>query len=261
MDPSAPPPQQQQQYWCHVCEKAVTTAPQPTGDVVCPDCGSEFVEEYTPPPPAAAPAAAASAETSDDPYVRNILNLFRAVGARQQRRAADPARHMRPQSLIRVDLVANGADLPAAPANPFTALFNLIQRQQQQGQQQGQQQQQQPQPQPRAMTMDELLNHLFVTAPVRGSPPAARAAVEALPRHTVDAAEVQAHADDDFACTVCQDAFAAGDAVVQMPCAHVFHADCLAPWLAMHNSCPTCRCELPTDDPDYEAFKKARRTM
>ncbi|KFK39323.1 hypothetical protein AALP_AA3G229500 [Arabis alpina] len=44
----------------------------------------------------------------------------------------------------------------------------------------------------------------------------------------------------------------AGTDVKQMSCNHVFHQDCLLPWLHMYNSCPVCRFELPTDDPDYE---------
>ena len=108
---------------------------------------------------------------------------------------------------------------------------------------------------------DEFLHHLFVTSQARGTPPAAKSAVSALRRFTVEEADVQQRANEDFGCTVCQEQFAAGDSAIEMPCHHVFHVDCLMPWLERHNSCPTCRLELPTDDPDYEEYKHARRTM
>jgi len=48
-------------------------------------------------------------------------------------------------------------------------------------------------------------------------------------------------------CAVCTEEVAAGQAVVRLPCAHWYHAGCIAPWLRIRNNCPTCRAELPRE--------------
>ena len=58
-------------------------------------------------------------------------------------------------------------------------------------------------------------------------------------------------------CVVCQEAFDAGASVCQLPCQHLFHADCVLSWLKLRNNCPVCRWELPTADKDYEARRAA----
>ncbi|CDW91571.1 ring finger protein [Stylonychia lemnae] len=48
-------------------------------------------------------------------------------------------------------------------------------------------------------------------------------------------------------CTVCQENMALGTKAMIMPCGHIFHPDCVLPWLKEHNTCPVCRFELPTE--------------
>ncbi|CAI8606376.1 unnamed protein product [Vicia faba] len=75
----------------------------------------------------------------------------------------------------------------------------------------------------------------------RGPPPASRSSIAAIP--TVKIASK--HLQSDPSCPVCQDDFELGSDAKQMPCKHMFHPDCIVPWLVQHNTCPVCRQELP----------------
>eukprot|EP01017_Pseudomicrothorax_dubius_P018121 TRINITY_DN2016_c0_g1_i2.p1 TRINITY_DN2016_c0_g1~~TRINITY_DN2016_c0_g1_i2.p1 ORF type:complete len:170 (-),score=22.49 TRINITY_DN2016_c0_g1_i2:118-627(-) len=45
-------------------------------------------------------------------------------------------------------------------------------------------------------------------------------------------------------CSICMNPFAEGEVIRLLPCKHIFHNDCLRPWLCSHSSCPNCRLDL-----------------
>ncbi|CAM0909919.1 unnamed protein product [Alopecurus aequalis] len=98
----------------------------------------------------------------------------------------------------------------------------------------------------------EVLPGHIVDAAVGGAPPAAREAVDRL--------QVVAISGKDAAqgCAVCKDGIVQGELATRLPCEHFYHGACIRPWLAIRNSCPVCRYELPTDDPDYEKWRERR---
>jgi DNA-directed RNA polymerase subunit RPC12/RpoP len=103
--------------------------------------------------------------------------------------------------------------------------------------------------------LEAFLNQMFQNATYRGTPPASKTEVESLKRGVIE----QGHVDTKTDCAVCKDEFELGNEYVEVPCSHIFHPDCILPWLNMHNSCPVCRYELKTDDPDYEARKSQQQ--
>ncbi|CAN0924236.1 Probable E3 ubiquitin-protein ligase RHC1A [Linum grandiflorum] len=88
--------------------------------------------------------------------------------------------------------------------------------------------------------LEELFEQLS-TNDRRGPAPASRSSIDALPTIKI----TQRHLRSDSHCPVCKDRFESGSEARQMPCNHMYHSDCIVPWLEQHNSCPVCRQELP----------------
>lgn len=62
---------------------------------------------------------------------------------------------------------------------------------------------------------------------------------EVKPRVEMELCRVAELATED--CPVCLERFGDGVEIVEMPCSHVFHAQCIYAWLWKNISCPMCR--------------------
>ncbi|GBG34649.1 E3 ubiquitin-protein ligase RING1-like [Hondaea fermentalgiana] len=92
-----------------------------------------------------------------------------------------------------------------------------------------------------------------------GTVPTSREALNKLESITLEERHLlMENSPAGITCPVCLDAMHVGDIVKRLPCKHLFHPSCVIPWLEKHNSCPTCRYELETNDPTYEYHRQAR---
>lgn len=74
-------------------------------------------------------------------------------------------------------------------------------------------------------------------------PPASKAAIDSLPTIEIH----RDHLASESHCTICMEPFQLGTAGREMPCKHMYHSECILSWLALRNSCPVCRHEIPAD--------------
>ena len=104
--------------------------------------------------------------------------------------------------------------------------------------------------------IERIVNNLLLHDQNKyGSPPASKEIVNKLKEETITKV-----LGSENVCSVCKEEFEVGNVILTLPCKHYFHKECISPWLTAHNSCSSCRFELPTDDEDYERMKKERNT-
>jgi hypothetical protein len=46
---------------------------------------------------------------------------------------------------------------------------------------------------------------------------------------------------------ICKEDLPLAAAARRLPCRHLYHSPSIVPWLELRNSCPICRCRLPSD--------------
>eukprot|EP00252_Welwitschia_mirabilis_P007938 TRINITY_DN19636_c0_g1_i1.p1 TRINITY_DN19636_c0_g1~~TRINITY_DN19636_c0_g1_i1.p1 ORF type:complete len:284 (+),score=35.45 TRINITY_DN19636_c0_g1_i1:125-976(+) len=93
----------------------------------------------------------------------------------------------------------------------------------------------------------ETLAGQFDIEYVSASSPAAQSVVERLTSFRITASN-DATIKERTHCPICRELFIVCETARQLPCGHFYHEGCILPWLNSNNTCPDCRCELPTAD-------------
>jgi len=210
-------------YWCYSCTRFVHI--QEHNDVVCPRCQGGFVEKV---------------QAGHSPAVSLIADgATRRQGFRRRRRNAGTHSPFNPVIVLRgpgedeessFELYYDGDDGAGLRPLPSTMSEFLL-----------------------GSGFDRLLEQVSQIE-INGfgrseNPPASKAAIESMP--TVQIAESQVVTETH--CAVCKEAFELGALAREMPCKHLYHSDCILPWLSMRNSCPVCRHELPSEQSSSES--------
>ncbi|MED6158569.1 hypothetical protein PIB30_033891 [Stylosanthes scabra] len=254
-------------YWCYRCSRFVRVWTHDT--VVCPDCDGGFVEEIDPPPRSLNldarrrrfPAAAmymigqrphSSADQNTNSINNNNNNNSSAINRHALRRTRRNGGDRSPFNPVIVLRGGGGSSESQENSNGGVGGgegrgFELFYDD---GAGSG------LRPLPASMSefllgsgFDRLLEQLSQIE-INGigryeHPPASKAAIDSLPTIEIE----ENHLELESHCAVCKEAFEMGTSAREMPCKHIYHQDCILPWLTLHNSCPVCRHELPSDNP------------
>ncbi|KAJ8754032.1 hypothetical protein K2173_001930 [Erythroxylum novogranatense] len=218
-------------FWCYRCDRFVRVRVRPDQDsILCPDCGGGFVEEIGATPsrsPIHPRLPGLGIHIGDNPdsgpiATPRVRRIRRRAGG-EDRSPFNPVIVLRGPpdgggtndgnsgnfELYYDD--ASGLGLRPLPASVSEFLmgsgFNRL--------------------------LDQLAQLEINGVGRLESPPASKAAVESMPVIKIQSC----HVSMDSHCAVSR----------EMPCKHIYHSDCILPWLSIRNSCPVCRHELPTD--------------
>ncbi|GAA5813109.1 hypothetical protein MFLAVUS_006578 [Mucor flavus] len=86
--------------------------------------------------------------------------------------------------------------------------------------------------------LDNIITQLMEqTGGASAPPPAPEQVIEALPKRALTDEEKSTETD----CAVCKDQFESHEIVIELPCEHIFHDECIKPWLKLNSTCPVCR--------------------
>ncbi|KAL3650180.1 hypothetical protein CASFOL_006583 [Castilleja foliolosa] len=238
-------------YWCYRCNRFVRILNKDC--VNCPDCNSGFVEEIEDPNRSSLSDSRRRRFPAADMYMPRTPESGPGSGSgsgtvsvssprlRRSRRNGGDRSPFNPVIVLRGANEGGGGG-GTAPGGRFELYYD-------DGVGSG------LRPLPASMSefllgsgFDRLLDQLSQIETngigrIDNNPPASKSAIESMP--TIEISDQ--HISVESHCAVCKEPFELGNEAREMPCKHLYHHDCILPWLALTNSCPVCRHELPTD--------------
>ncbi|KAK8803087.1 hypothetical protein WA588_002245, partial [Blastocystis sp. NMH] len=206
-------------YYCYRCKKNVSAEQQPDGNYKCNECHDPFVEVRDAPEPAPAPFQIPFLFGQDGPQPTNVVRL--------------------PNGGISMTFTNTGRMGDRVGMNFINSvlgqLFHISPTISSGDYYQG--------------NLEQLLNFLMQHDPNHyGPPPTSRDFIRNMRHRHPTKTELESKP----VCAVCESDITQDDTIVCLPCKHIFHPDCIIPWIKRHNTCPICRAELPASNSDDE---------
>eukprot|EP00938_MAST-03A_sp_MAST-3A-sp1_P004267 g4267.t1 len=206
-------------YWCHVCSKETDVVEREDEELECVICKGNFVEECV---------------GRDDEDQENHPSNF-VVPSSPPFRSQNTSNQIPPISLSSdghtrqsghnnmmhelVDQVLRGIGMGGANTIVQTRNFALGDY--------------------AFGDMDSILNQLLQVEG-RAKPRTSQEFIKNLKE-----IEISDASSED--CAVCKECFEKKQIAHRLPCGHMYHRDCILPWIQKHNTCPVCRHVLPSE--------------
>ncbi|MBA0821565.1 hypothetical protein Goarm_018415, partial [Gossypium armourianum] len=230
-------------YWCYSCSLLfrISASDNATNEaIVCPYCDGGFIEEiessddHTPrfPPSYIIPSNRRDSDRNRNPVSRrnrwipidhlniNPIIVLRGTTGDESTTTTDGNNNSSSEFDFFYD-DGSGSGLRPIPTSMSESLMGL--------------------------GFNRLLTHLsqieITGLGQHQNPPASKTAIESMPTIQIEATYVCS----ETYCAVCKEPFELGTEAREMPCKHIYHQDCIIPWLSLRNSCPICRHEVPSD--------------
>eukprot|EP00267_Zea_mays_P040437 XP_008680199.1 probable E3 ubiquitin-protein ligase RHC2A [Zea mays] len=77
--------------------------------------------------------------------------------------------------------------------------------------------------------------------------PPRRRSIDSAPAASIEAVPTVEVSEPGETRAICKEDLPLAAAARRLPCRHLYHSPSIVPWLELRNSCPICRCRLPSD--------------